>query len=130
MSGGPRVWLNASTATIYRHSLDREMDEAAGELGGHEPGAPGTWGFSIAVARQWEESFFRSPQVPRTRKICLRTAMVMAAESGGVFEAVLRLVGMGLGGAWGSGRQYMSWIHEADFARAVEFLIRGNHGVG
>jgi uncharacterized protein (TIGR01777 family) len=123
ISGAPRVWLNASTATIYRHSFDREMDEAFGELGGNEPGVPDTWRFSVSVAQQWEGSFFRSPPVPHTRKICLRTAMVMAAEAGGVFEAVLRFARMGLGGGWGSGRQYMSWIHEADFVRAVEFLI-------
>jgi uncharacterized protein (TIGR01777 family) len=122
MPGGPRVWLNASTATVYRHSFDREMDEATGSIGGNEPGAPATWQFSIDVARRWEEAFFGF-EIPTTRKIALRTAMVMASEVGGAFEAVLRLVQIGLGGAWGSGRQYVSWIHEIDFVRAVEFLI-------
>ena len=69
----PAVWLNASTATIYRHSLDRPMDEATGELGGNEPGAPDTWNFSIQVAKAWEEAFFSTP-TPRTRKIALRSA--------------------------------------------------------
>jgi NAD dependent epimerase/dehydratase family enzyme len=50
MSHGPRVWLNASTATIYRHSFDREMDEANGETGGNEADAPASWRFSIDVA--------------------------------------------------------------------------------
>jgi uncharacterized protein (TIGR01777 family) len=118
----PRLWLNSSTATIYRHSLVRDMDEATGELGGNEPDAPETWRFSIDVARQWEHSFFAS-NTPRTRKIALRTAMVMSAERGGVFEVLLRLVRSRLGGAWGSGLQFMSWIHEEDFLRAVEFLI-------
>lgn len=118
----PRLWLNASTATIYRHSLDRDMDEKTGELGGNEPDAPASWRFSIDVARQWENSFFAA-QTPGTRKVALRAAMVMSADGGGVFEAVIRLVRSGFGGAWGSGRQYMSWIHEHDFLRAVEFLI-------
>lgn len=54
----PRVWLNASTATIYRSSYDRAMDEAFGEIGGTEPDAPANWRFSIAVAQRWEQSFF------------------------------------------------------------------------
>jgi len=118
----PRLWLNASTATIYRHSMDRDMDEATGELGGNEPDVPPTWRFSIEVARQWETCFFAA-DTPRTRKVALRSAMVMSVEPGGVLEVLLRLVRTGLGGAWGSGRQYMSWIHEEDFVRAVEFLI-------
>jgi uncharacterized protein len=118
----PRLWLNSSTATIYRHSFDREMDEATGELGGSEADVPETWQFSIDVARQWESSFFAS-NTSRTRKIALRSAMVMSVDPGGVFEVLLRLVWSRLGGAWGTGRQYMSWIHEEDFLRAVEFLI-------
>jgi len=118
----PHLWLNASTATIYRHAFDREMDETTGELGGNEPDAPASWRFSIDVARQWEHSFFAS-HTPRTRKIALRAAMVMSPEIGEIFSIMSRLVRMGLGGAWGAGRQYMSWIHEADFFRAVEFLF-------
>src|SRR5262249_15365710 len=118
----PRVWLNASTATIYRHALDRDMDEFNGELGGKETGVPSTWGFSIRVAREWEEAF-QNACTPGTRKVALRAAMVMSAERGGVFDVVLGLVRRGLGGKWSSGRQYMSWIHQEDFVRAVEFLI-------
>jgi uncharacterized protein len=118
----PRLWLNSSTATIYRHSLDRDMEEATGELGGNEPDVPETWRFSIDVARQWERSFFAS-NTSRTRKIALRSAMVMSVEPGGVLEVLLRLVRFRLGGAWGSGLQFMSWIHEEDFLRAVEFMI-------
>lgn len=118
----PRLWLNASTATIYRHSFDREMDEATGELGGNEPAVPEAWRFSIDVARKWEHSFFASDSTC-TRKIALRSAMVMSVEPGGVFEVLLGLVRSRLGGAWGSGRQYMSWIHEEDFFRALEFLM-------
>lgn len=117
----PRLWLNASTATIYRHTYDRPMDEFTGELGGHESDAPASWRFSIDVARQWESAFFASP-LGATRKVALRAAMVMGM-AGEVFPVTMRLIRLGLGGAWGDGRQYMSWIHETDFFRAIEFLI-------
>jgi uncharacterized protein (TIGR01777 family) len=118
----PRLWMNASTATIYRHSLDRDMDELTGELGGEEDDAPQEWRFSIEVAKRWEEAFF-SARAPRTRKIALRSAMTMSAEGGGVFDAFLRIVRFGLGGTLGSGKQYVSWIHSADFVSAIDFLI-------
>jgi uncharacterized protein len=117
----PHVWLNASTATIYRHSLDRDMDEIDGELGGNEPHLPFTWRFSLDVAKSWEQSLFDSA-TPRTRKIALRSAMTMSPD-GGAFGAFLRLVRVGLGGAAGPGTQFVSWIHEADFVRATDFLI-------
>lgn len=127
LSEPPRVWLNASTATIYRHSLDREMDEATGELGGYElisPNhrAPETWNFSIQVAKDWEAAFFEA-STPHTRKIALRSAITMNPAPGSAFAILLNLVRAGFGGKQGSGRQFVSWIHEGDFARAVEFLI-------
>ncbi len=119
----PSLWINASTATIYRHAFDRDMDEATGEIGGAEPDAPASWRFSIDVATEWEEAFFDARTPAATRKIALRSAMVMSADRGGVFDTLLRLVRLGLGGTAASGRQYVSWIHETDFVRAVEFLI-------
>jgi hypothetical protein len=118
----PPLWLNMSTATIYRHATDRPLDESTGELGGSEPGAPDTWNFSIKVARDWEAAFFAAP-TPHTRRIALRTAVVMIAQRGGAFALLLNLVRLGLGGAQGSGRQFVSWIHEQDFVRAIETLI-------
>jgi uncharacterized protein len=118
----PRLWMNASTATIYRHALDRSMDEASGELGGNEPDAPDTWRFSIDVATRWEQAFFGC-ETPGTRKIALRSAMTMSPDRGGVFDMLLRLVRFGLGGAAGSGKQFVSWIHEADFVSAIDHLI-------
>ena len=118
----PRVWLNASTATIYRNALDRPMDEITGEIGGHEANAPATWKFSIDVATRWEESFFAA-FTPQTRKVALRSAMTMSPDRGGIFDTLLRLVRFGLGGTAGSGKQFVSWIHEEDFARAIEFLL-------
>jgi uncharacterized protein len=118
----PALWMNASTATIYRHALDRPMDEATGELGGQETGAPSTWGFSIDVATRWEREFFAAA-APGTRKIALRSAMTMGPDSGGIFDTLLNLVRAGLGGKAASGEQFISWIHENDFVRAIDFLI-------
>jgi hypothetical protein len=126
----PRVWLNASAATIYRHSLDRDMDEATGEIGGNEwigegafrRRAPKKWSWVVGLVREWERAFFSTP-TPRTRKIALRTSLVMSATPGTVFAMLSRLARVGLGGTQGNGRQYVSWMHELDYARAVEFLI-------
>jgi uncharacterized protein len=118
----PKVWLNASTATIYRHSFDRAMDEVSGEIGGKEADAPASWKFSIDVATQWEASFFGAA-APRTRKVALRGGMVMSPDASGIFRQFLLLVRVCLGGAAGNGKQYMSWIHDQDFARAMDYLI-------
>jgi uncharacterized protein len=118
----PRLWLQASTATIYSHRLDAPNDDVTGILGGGEPNLPDTWRFSLDVANAWERALDKSP-APRTRKVALRAAMVMSPDAGGVFATLLRLVRLGLGGPVGDGRQFVSWIHEADFLGAVEFLI-------
>jgi uncharacterized protein len=122
LNPAPSLWINASTATIYRHALDRSMDEANGELGGNEPGAPDTWNFSIDVAKGWEEAFFSTP-TPLTRKIAIRSALTLSPDRGGVFDVLLGLVRRGLGGRQGSGSQFVSWIHEADFVRTIDLLI-------
>jgi uncharacterized protein len=118
----PRLWMNASTATIYRHALDRPMDEYTGEIGGNEPNVPPTWRFSIEVATQWEKAFFAA-RTANIRKIALRSAVTMSPDPGGIFDVLLRLVRFGIGGASGSGKQYVSWIHEQDFVRAIDHLI-------
>ena len=118
----PRVWLQASTATIYAHRFDVPNDEATGILGGSEEGAPDTWQFSIDVARSWEQAT-HEVIVPQTRKVMLRSAMTMSPDRGGVFDVLVGLARWGLGGAHGNGRQYVSWIHDQDFIRAVYWLI-------
>jgi uncharacterized protein (TIGR01777 family) len=118
----PKIWMNASTATIYRHAFDRPMDEATGEIGGKEPHAPSTWRFSIDVATSWEDAFFSS-LAPGTRKIALRSAIIMSPDRGGAFDTLLTLVRFGLGGASGSGRQFVSWIHDRDFLCSIDYLM-------
>jgi uncharacterized protein (TIGR01777 family) len=118
----PKLWMNASTATIYRHAMDRPMDDVTGEIGGNEPGIPGTWRFSYDVAISWEAAFFEA-ETPRTRKIAMRSAITMSPDRGGAFETLLNLVRVGLGGRSDSGEQFVSWIHDVDFVRAIEFLI-------
>jgi len=118
----PRTWLQASTATIYAHRYDAANDEWSGALGGNESNAPGSWRFSIEVARAWERAF-NDAVTTATRKVTLRSAMTLSPDDGGVFDTLLGLVRRGLGGSAGNGRQFMSWIHYEDFVAAVRWLI-------
>lgn len=106
----PELWVNASTATIYRHAEDRPMTEDGGEIGR---------GFSVEVAKAWEDRFF-SFQLSKTRQVALRIAIVLG--DGGVMEPYRKLVKYGLGGKQGSGRQMFSWIHIEDLYRMVRFV--------
>ncbi|PIF59233.1 TIGR01777 family oxidoreductase [Flavobacterium sp. 2] len=108
----PKHWLNSSTATIYRFSLDKQMDEVNGEIGND---------FSINVALSWEKAFFKT-ETPNTLKTALRTSIVLG-KNGGAFIPLKNLAKTGFGGKQGSGNQFVSWIHEDDFANAAAFII-------
>ncbi|MST01045.1 MAG: TIGR01777 family protein [Pedosphaera sp.] len=114
----PAVWLNASTATIYKHTFGSPWNES-GEIGA-TPEAQDK--FSVEVARVWEDTF-NAAETPRTRKVALRSAMVLGNAPNSVFPVLRRLARLGLGGRMGNGRQFVSWIHELDFSRAIEWLI-------
>ncbi|HVH13546.1 MAG TPA: TIGR01777 family oxidoreductase [Longimicrobium sp.] len=118
----PRVWLQASTATIYAHRFDAPNDEATGIIGGNEPDVPGYWRFSIEIAEAWEREL-AAANTPHTRKVAMRMAIVMAPDADGTFGILHRLTRLGLGGAIAGGEQYMSWIHDRDLARAVLWLL-------
>lgn len=118
----PKLWMNASTSTLYRHALNHPQDEFTGEILNPQPGVPETFNFSVGVGLQWEQAFHEST-TPATRKIALRTSMVMSPDHGGVFSVLLGLVRAGLGGTQGNGHQYVSWIHDHDYAHAIDFLI-------
>ena len=117
----PRVWLQMSTATIYAHRFDAPNDELGGLLGGAD-GAPASWRLSIDIATAWEREL-AAARTPRTRKVAMRSAMVMSPDRGGVFDVLLGLTRWGLGGVIAGGRQWISWIHERDFVRSVELLL-------
>lgn len=107
----PALWLNSSTATIYRHAEDHAMTEREGTIGS---------GFSVEVAHAWEEAFF-SVDVPGVRQVALRIAIVLG-KSGGVMIPYLNLVHYGLGGYQGNGNQMFSWIHLEDLYRVILFI--------
>ncbi|MBS4217524.1 TIGR01777 family oxidoreductase [Bacillus sp. FJAT-49711] len=106
----PQLWINSSTSTIYRHADDRPMTEKSGDIGS---------GFSVDVAKAWEQSFF-SFQLPNTRQAALRIAIVLG--EGGVMTPYKNLVKFGLGGVQGSGQQKFSWIHIEDLFNIIFFL--------
>ncbi|MDQ8180547.1 TIGR01777 family oxidoreductase [Pelagicoccus sp. SDUM812005] len=116
----PAVWLNAASATLYRHSLDTPMDETEGEIG---------HGFSVDVCRAWEAAIYES-QLPRTRRVALRTSMVLGHAKNSVYPILARIARCGMGGKLGTGQQMVSWIHETDFVRAVAFAIEDSDLTG
>lgn len=118
----PKVWLQMSTATIYAHRFDAANDERDGLIGGNESGVPGYWAYSVKIAQNWEAAQERA-DTPETRKVVLRSAMVMSPDRGGVFDVLSWLTRLGLGGSVAGGRQYVSWIHDQDFVGAIQFLI-------
>ena len=118
----PRVWLQASTATIYAHRYDVPNDDVTGIIGGHEANVPDTWNFSIDVATSWERAT-NEVNTPQTRKVLMRSALILSPDRGGIFDTLLWLVRLGLGGTAASGRQFISWIHDLDFIRSVYWLI-------
>ena len=126
----PRLWMNASAATIYDRAqgadgVDLPLDEATGKLGGGVTAirvATGARAFNLRVTRDWEAAFYQA-ETPRTRKVALRSGVVFSPVPGTAFGVLSNLVRMSLGGTQGSGRQFIPWIHQDDYARAVEFLI-------
>lgn len=109
----PAIWLNAASATRYRHAEDRPQDETTGEVG---------HGFSVDVCEAWERAFFEPTLPPHIRRVALRTGIVLGRD-GGVFPVFRRLARCGLAGRIGHGRQMFSWLHEDDFCRAIDWLI-------
>lgn len=107
----PALWINASTATIYRHAEDRAMTENNAEIGK---------GFSVDVATTWERTFF-SFHPEHTRQVALRMAIVLG-KGGGVMKPFMNLVRVGLGGKQGNGKQMFSWIHIEDVFNIIKFI--------
>lgn len=119
-SSPPRCWINAASATIYRHAMDRPMDEETGEMEND---------FSVQVCKSWEQTFWSATVPPSVRRICLRVAIVLG-RGGGVLPVLQRLAQVGLGGTMGGGNQYVSWLHERDFARIIDYALTNEHLTG
>lgn len=111
----PKLWVNSSTATWYRHAEDKAQDEWEGVRGE---------GFSCNVAAAWEDAFFGAKVPAVTRKVALRTGIVLANEPGTVYDVLTGLTNRALGGTMGGGNQRVSWIHMEDFLRAIDFVAR------
>jgi uncharacterized protein (TIGR01777 family) len=107
----PALWINSSTATIYRHAEDRPMTESTGEIGS---------GFSVNVATNWEKAFFDF-NLAETRQVALRMAIVLGKD-GGVLRPLKNLVRFGMGGKQGNGDQMFSWIHIDDVFNIITFI--------
>ncbi len=123
----PSVWFNASSATVYRHSLDRAMDEATGDIDPVEPGKPrDKWEFSVDVVNRWEAALFDAP-TPDTRRIAMRLSMVFGSGKGGVYEAFRNIARFGLAGTQGQGNQYVSWLHVTDLLRMIDWCIENEN---
>jgi len=110
-----RLWINFSSATIYRHSLDKDMTESKGEIG---------TGFSVEVCKAWEKAFYEKEH-KGIRKVALRLAMVMGKEDGPLVP-LLGFSKIGLGGKMGKGEQYVSWLSEIDYLNIIDLIIANN----
>ena len=118
-SDPPRLWINAASATIYQHSVDKEMDEYTGEFG---------TGFSVDVCQQWERTF-NSFECSRTRKVLIRTGIVLGRNEGPL-KPLKVLAKLGLGGKHGPGNQYFSWLHENDFVNIIDCFMTNSELTG
>ncbi len=122
----PRVWLNSSTATVYTHTFGKPHDESSQDM---DSAADAKDAFSVEVAQAWERTL-NEAITPRTRKVALRTSMVLGLGRNSVFPVLRRLTKLGLGGRQGTGNQFVSWVHVEDFCRAIEWIIAHDELVG
>ncbi len=122
----PRVWLNSSTATVYTHTFGKPHDESSQDM---DSAVDAKDAFSVEVAQAWERTL-NEAKTHKTRKVALRTSMVLGLGRNSVFPVLRRLTKFGLGGRQGSGNQFVSWIHVEDFCRAIEWIIAHDELVG
>ncbi|WNI38229.1 TIGR01777 family oxidoreductase [Chryseobacterium sp. SG20098] len=112
----PKIWLNASSATIYVHSEKHLNTEENGIVGDD---------FSMNICKSWENEFF-AVKNEEIRKVALRTSIVLG-NTGGAFPKLKMITKLGLGGKQGGGNQMVSWIHVDDFCRAVNCIIQNEN---
>jgi uncharacterized protein len=107
----PKLWINASSATIYRHATDKPQNEYTGDIEND---------FSVQVCKQWEKAFY-DQRTPFTRKIVLRMAITLG-KGGGVMSPYFKLAKFFMAGKQGDGNQQYSWVHAEDVCRMIEWL--------
>lgn len=111
----PTVWLQMSSATIYRHAEDKPMDETFGEIGDD---------FSMSVCKAWEKEF-NAIEMNGVRRVIMRTSFVMG-HGGGAVPTMINLLKTGFGGRQGKGNQMVSWLHEKDMIGIVDWFLDGH----
>lgn len=112
----PKLWINASGASIYgqnNHKLYTEDDLEKGD------------DFSAKVAQLWENAFFKE-EIEGVRKVALRISLVLS-NNGGVYPIFRKLTKFGLGGTLGNGNQTFGWVHIVDLLRIVDITINNDN---
>src|SRR5690606_33293626 len=107
----PRLFVSASAVGIYGDRGDEELDEAS----------PPGHGFLADVCQQWEEESRRAAELG-ARTVQLRIGLVLGRD-GGALERMLPPFRLGLGGPFGSGRQWVPWIHVDDVVGLIRFIL-------
>ena len=120
----PHLWIQMSSAAIYKHRFDAPNDEETGHIG-ESPDIPVVWKNIVQLVQDWEEALYSS-QTDHTRKIAIRSGIVMDLSPGGAFDIFLKLSRFGLGGTIAGGKQMVSWVHKSDFINAINFLIQND----
>ena len=118
----PSLWIQMSTASIYTHSFKHPHDEETGQIGEPE-NIPIVWRKISRLVQDWEQACHSSQVEVTTRKVLVRSGVVMGLNKGGAFDIFLNLSRFGLGGPVAGGKQMVSWIHSEDFVKAIRFLI-------
>ena len=118
-NNAPRVWVQSATAHIYGDTGDEVLDESS----------PIGTGFAPQVGLAWEAALNNADLID-CRKVILRISFVLG-RNGGPLKTLARLARLGLGGTIGSGRYYMSWLHEDDLNAIILRAIEDHsmHGI-
>lgn len=116
----PRVWLQASAVGIYGDRGDEVLNESS-------PIGDPTRDLLVATGQAWEGA--AAPAANLTRLVTLRIGVVFDREAE-AWQRLLLPIRLFVGGALGSGRQWMPWISGRDTARAMLFLMRRDSASG
>jgi uncharacterized protein (TIGR01777 family) len=111
----PKTWINGSAMGIYGSRNDEKLTEEA----------KAGQGFIAKVCQKWEQSLFET-HVPNTRKVAIRTALVLDSKEG-FLKPLITLTKLGMGGKAGTGKQFMPWIHVNDWVHLIDYMLFSSH---